>query len=82
MEDCDKIISSWGITNDTVDQWNEQYKTSEYSKNSYGLDTSVEDLSKYVQYNAMYYIADEYRKTQSISDDENPIYTFGGYKVG
>ncbi|MCT4563574.1 MAG: hypothetical protein N4A68_04570 [Maledivibacter sp.] len=79
MEDCDKIISSWGITNDTVAQWNEQYKTSEYSKNSYGLGTSVEDLSKYVQYNAMYYIADEYRKTQSISNDENPIYTFEGW---
>lgn len=76
MADCDKLISSWGITNERVQEWDEKYKTNEYQKKSYGLDTAVEDLSKYVQYNAMYYIDDEYHKTLSISDDEDPIYTF------
>lgn len=76
MADCDKLISSWGITNEMVDEWDEKYRTDEYQRNSYGLDTSVEDLSKYVQYNAMYYIADEYRKTLSVSNDEDSLYTF------
>ncbi len=76
MDDCDKLISSWGITNEMIQEWDEKYKTNEYRKNSYGLNTAVEDLSKYVQYNAMYYVADEYRKTLSVSDDEYPIYTF------
>lgn len=76
MADCDKLISSWGITNERVKEWDEKYKTNEYQKKSYGLDTEVEDLSKYVQYNVMYYIADEYRKTLSVSDDEEPMYTF------
>lgn len=76
MEDCDKLISSWGITNEIIQEWNKKYKTHEYQRKSYGLDTVVEDLSKYVQYNAMYYVADEYRKTLSVTDDEYPIYTF------
>lgn len=76
MEDCDKLISSWGITNEMIQEWNKKYKTHEYQRKSYGLDTVVEDLSKYVQYNAMYYVADEYRKTLSVTDDEYPIYTF------
>jgi len=79
MDECDKLISSWGITNEMVMEWNKKYKTNRYLKNSYGLDSAAEDLSKYVQYNAMFYIADEYRKTLSVSDDEYPIYTFNNW---
>lgn len=76
MEDCDKLICSWGVTNERAQKWYDTYITYEYNGRTYGLNTSVECLSKYIQYNAMYYIADEYRKTLPVLDDEYPIYTF------
>lgn len=75
-QDCDKLITAWGFNNRMVGKWNDKFKTRKYQEQSYGYDTAVEDLSKYIQYNAMYYVADQYRKTLPCTDEAYPIYTF------
>lgn len=39
-------------------------------------DTAVEDLSKYLQFNSIFYVADQLRLELPSSDDEFPIYNF------
>jgi len=73
---CQKYIERLGINNKIVDNWEEKFRKSKYRNKTYGLNTSIELIDKYAQLNAMYYVADEYRKTLPISDDEEPIYTF------
>lgn len=76
VKDCDNIIASWKFSNNNVDKWNELYRSREIQQGAYGYNTSIEDLDKYIQYNAMFYVADLYRKTESevishYGDDES-----------
>lgn len=75
-KDCDDIIASWKLSNNDVDKWNELYRSREIQQGSYGYNTSIEDLDKYIQYNAMFYVADLYRTNESevksyYGDEEN-----------
>lgn len=65
VKDCDNIIASWKLSNNDVDEWNELYRSREIQQGAYGYNTSIEDLDKYIQYNAMFYVADLYRRTES-----------------
>jgi len=73
---CDRWIENWGYTNDNVEHWNNRLKTQNYYAKTYGGDTAVEDLSKYLQFNSMFYVADQLRMEVPSDDDESPIYTF------
>lgn len=76
VADCDDIVTDWGFSNDDVNKWNDIYRSKEIQQGAYGYDTPIEDLDKYIQYNAMFYVADLYRKTESevelnYEDDDN-----------
>lgn len=73
---CQPYIKKFGIDNKVVSEWESKFRKSKYRNGTYGLDTPIELIDKYAQLNAMYYVADEYRKTLPVSDDEYPIYTF------
>lgn len=73
---CQPYIKKFGINDRMVNEWENKFRKSKYRNGTYGLDTPIELIDKYAQLNAMYYVADEYRKTLPISDDEYPIYTF------
>lgn len=73
---CQPYIRKLGINNKVVSEWENKFRKSKYRDGTYGLDTPIELIDKYAQLSAMYYVADEYRKTLPVSDDEYPIYTF------
>ncbi|MBU5439814.1 hypothetical protein KQI42_17495 [Tissierella sp. MSJ-40] len=73
---CQPYIKKFGINDKIVNEWEEKFRKSKYRNGTYGLDTPIELIDKYAQLNAMYYVADEYRKTLPISDEEYSIYTF------
>lgn len=73
---CQPYIKKFGINNKIANEWDKKYRKSKYSNGTFGLDTPIELIDKYAQLNSMYYVADEYRKTLPISDEEYPIYTF------
>lgn len=73
---CQPYIERFGINNNIVNEWENKFRKSKYSNGTYGLNPPIELIDKYAQLNAMYYVADEYRKTLRILDDEYPIYTF------
>ncbi|MGI6427049.1 MAG: hypothetical protein ACOX0L_05600 [Natronincolaceae bacterium] len=73
---CQSYINKFNINNDIVSEWENKFRKSKYHDKTYGLDSPIELIDKYAQLNAMYYVADEYRKTLPISDEEYPIYTF------
>ncbi len=73
---CQPYIKRFGINDKIVDEWEKKFRKSKYRDGTYGLDTPIELIDKYAQLNALYYVADEYRKTLPISDDDYPIYTF------
>lgn len=73
---CQPYINKFKINNKVLKEWGERFRKSKYRYGTYGLDTPIELIDKYAQLNAMYYVADEYRKTLPISNEEYPIYTF------
>ena len=76
---CQPYIKKFNINDKVVSEWDKKFRKSKYRNGTYGLDTPIELIDKYAQLNAMYYVADEYRKTLPISDEEYPIYTFEGW---
>lgn len=75
--DCDYYIAQFGITNEDCDTWWHKYLSQEdYSKthNDHGVLPTVETLTKYAEWHSMFYVADRYRQTISISTDACEAY--------
>ncbi len=70
---CDPYIEQFEITNHKVREWHERYLSRnnyDRTRNRHGSIPSYETLDKYAEWHAMFYTADELRKSTPVVEDD------------
>lgn len=81
--DCEQYIEQFNINNSNVLEWEKIFCKNRYqgrnTRNDHGSLPEVELMDKYAEWHSMFYVADYYRGTLPMINDEDGYYTYNNW---